>query len=99
MTVLPELASPLDNLEADLLGRGADDLAALPQVVMRVIDLTADPKRPPRIWNESSVWTRRWRRKILDPGELVLLRPAAPHVVPARSRRLSGVQGACATWR
>lgn len=39
--VLPELASPLDNLEAILAG--ANDLAALPQVVMRVQDLTADP--------------------------------------------------------
>ena len=42
MPVLPALPNPLNSLE-DILN-GASDLAALPQVVMRVMDLTLDPK-------------------------------------------------------
>lgn len=42
MTVPETLRTPLDNLEEIIAG--ANDLAALPQVVMRVLDLTADPK-------------------------------------------------------
>ena len=41
--IMPDLAfNPLDNLEQIIAG--ASDLAALPQVVMRVLDLTVDPK-------------------------------------------------------
>ena len=42
MPVTPALPNPLNSLE-DILN-GAADLAALPQVVMRVMDLTLDPK-------------------------------------------------------
>ena len=42
MAVLKSPSTPLDSLEKIL--DGATDLAALPQVVMRVMDLTNDPK-------------------------------------------------------